>query len=29
MKVGSGEANAKEIAALLAQLLEPKATGGQ
>jgi thiol-disulfide isomerase/thioredoxin len=29
MKVGSGEANAKEIGALLAQLLEPKTTGGQ
>lgn len=29
MKVGSGEANAKEIGDLLAQLLEPKAAGGQ
>jgi thiol-disulfide isomerase/thioredoxin len=29
MKVGSGEANAKEIGDLLAQLLETKAAGGQ
>jgi hypothetical protein len=29
MKVGSGEANAKEIAALLEKLLGSKAAGGE